>query len=340
MAPERLLLAARDARDLRLLADTSIAGAPHAQLAAMVDGFRTTILLRRSTGFLTAVRFRAAEPNDFGLVPWGSMDVELWYSGWRKQPSGLVYPYQWDVRRVGQPYKRMSVVAATFNPMATPDSFVVSDSLRTAYLATSRQPMHDIPLDSARIVESRFVSFNTPGAPVGAVKLGREWVLLETGQAPLSAERAATWLTSSQAGGRIASALVTMPATGNGGTAWLAAHHAPVHVAPGAAPFMDAVLRGHGAPSAGVASVARGRWLQVSGDSLWLEPIDLPDAPGTLVAYVPSLEWIYSASAANPLYLDLMLARARERGWRVSRYGSARAVTTMLTPAQRLADAR
>jgi hypothetical protein len=75
----------------------------------------------------------------------------------------------------------------------------------------------------------------------------------------------------------------------------------------------------------------------VSGDSLWLEPIDLPDAPGTLVAYVPSLEWIYSASAANPLHLDMILARARARGWRVSRFGSARAVTTMLAPAQRLA---
>ena len=78
----------------------------------------------------------------------------------------------------------------------------------------------------------------------------------------------------------------------------------------------------------------------MSGDSLWLEPIDLPDAPGTLVAYAPSLEWIYSGPAANPLYLDLMLARARAKGWRVSRFGSARSVTTTLTPAQRLAGVR
>jgi hypothetical protein len=340
MAPERLLLGARDARDLRSLGDTTIAGAAHARLAATVDGFRTTILLRRSTGFLTAVRFRIAEPNDFGLVPWGEMEVELWYSAWRKQPSGLVYPFQWDVKRVGQPYKRMTVLAATFNPPATPDSFAVTDSLRAAYLATARRPMHDIALDSARIVESRLASFNTPGAPVGAVKLGEGWVLLETGQAPSSIERAAAWLRSAQGGGRIAEALITTPATGNGGAAWLAARQTPIHVASGAAPFVDAVLRGHSAPSAGVASVARGRWLRVSGDSLWLEPIDLPDAPGSLMVYVPSLEWIYGASAANPLHLDQLLARARERRWHVSRYGSARGVMTMLTPAQRLAESR
>jgi hypothetical protein len=340
MAPERLLLAARNARDLRTLGDTIIGKAPHARVMATVDGFRTTILLHRGTGFLAAARFRTAEPNDFGLVPWGEMDVEFWYSGWRKQPSGLAYPYQWDVRRVGQPYKRMTVIAATFNPPATPDSFVVSDSLRAAYLATATRPMHDIPLDSARIVESRFASFNTPGAPAGAVKLGKEWVLLETGQAPSSVERASTWLGKADAGGRIAGALVTMPATGNGGTAWLAAHRTPVHMAPGAAPFMDAVLRGYSAPSAGVAAVTRGRWLRVSGDSLWLEPIDLPDAPGSLVAYAPSLEWVYSASAAIPLHLDLILARARQRGWHVSRFGSAWGVLTMLTPAQRIAAVR
>lgn len=335
-APERLLLAARDARDLRMLSDTIVGGAPHARVSATVDGLRTTLLLRRSTGFLRAVRFRTAEPNDFGLVPWGEMEVEVWYGGWRKQPDGLVYPFQWDVRRVGVPYKRMTVLAATFNPPAMPDSFVVTDSLRAAYLASSTRPMHDVPLDSARVVETRFASFNTPGAPAGAVKLGGAWLLLETGQAPSSAERAMKWLQKMDPNGRVVGALVTMPATGNGGAPWLAGHGVRVHAAPGAMPYMDAVLRGHGAPTTNVASVARGSWLRVNGDSLRLEPMDLPDLPGALVAYAPSLEWVYSAAAANPLQLDLILARAREKGWRVSRFGSARGAVSPLPSAQQL----
>ena len=76
--------------------------------------------------------------------------------------------------------------------------------------------------------------------------------------------------------------------------------------------------------------------MRVGGDSLWLEPMDLPDLPGALVAYAPSLEWVYSAAAANPLQLDLILARAREKGWRVSRFGSARGATSPLPPARQL----
>jgi hypothetical protein len=121
-----------------------------------------------------------------------------------------------------------------------------------------------------------------------------------------------------------------MPATGSGGAAWLAARGVPVHAGPGAAPYVRAVLRGHGAPAGGASAVTRGRWLRVDGDSLWVEPLDLPDAPGALVAYAPSLEWVYSGMAAGALQLDYVLARARERGWRVSRVGSARGVAVPL----------
>jgi hypothetical protein len=324
LAPERLLLAARDARDLRLITDTTIAGAPYARVVATIDGIRRTILLRRSTGFLGAVRFRGAEPNDFGLVPYGEMEVELWYSAWRKQPGGIVYPFQWDVRRAGRPYKRMTVIAATFNPPATPDSFVVSDSLHTAYLATSTRPMHEIALDSARVVEPGFVSFNTPGAPSGAVKIGARWLLLETGQAPSSAERARSWLAAHDSRAEVAGALVTMPGQGMGGASSMVGKRVPLYVGDGALPFVAAALDGYATPRAAVTAVTAGRWLRIGGDSLRLEPIDLPDAPGTLVAYAPSLKWLYSAAAANPLYLDRLLAHARARGWRVSRIGSAR----------------
>lgn len=333
LAPERLLLAARDADDLRPLSDTTIAGAPHARVVATVDRYATTLFIRRSTGYLTAARFRTAETNDFGLVPWGAMDVETWYSGWRKHPNGIVYPLQWDERRVGRPYKRSTVMGAQFNPPASPDSFVVSDSLRTAYLATSRRPMHDLPFDSARIVDGRFASFGTPGAPAGAVKLGGTWVLLEAGQAPLSAERAAAWLARADAGSTLGAALVTIPGTGSGGAAWLASREVRLHVAPGAVSYMDAVMRGHHTTPRDLRVETKGRWLRVDGDSLWIEPLDFADAPGALVVYSPTLGWVYSGVAANPMQNDRLLAVARTRGWRVTLVGSARGVATPPPPA-------
>ena len=329
LAPERLLLGARSAPDLRVTGDTAIAGVPHARIAAMVHGFPMTILLNRRTGFLTAARFHVTERNDFGLVPYGDMQVELWYGAWRKQGNGLVYPFQWDVRRVGRPYKRMTVLAAGFNPPAAPDSFIVSDSLRRAFVATARRPMHEIELDSARLIEGRFASFATPGAPAGAVKLGGQWLLLETGQAPSTVERAAKWIAAHDREGRVTGALVTTPVGSSGGAPWLVRHRLPLRVADGATAVIDAVLRGYETPADGVSPVKKeGTWIRVGSDSLRLETIDLPDLPGSLVAYAPSLEWVYSGAAANPLYLDIVMAHARASGWHVSRIGSSRSVVT------------
>jgi hypothetical protein len=338
MAPERLLLAMRAAGDLRTLADTTIDGVPNARRIATLLGVPTTVYLRRTDGFLSGATFHATETNDFGLVPWGEMTVELWYSSWRKYPSGIVYPHQWDVRRVGQPYKRMTVLAAAFNPAASPDSFVVGDSVRAAYFKTATKPMHDIALDSARIIEERFASFGTPGAPTGAVKLGDQWVLLEGGYAPLSIERATSWLAGAASSSHVAAALLTVPNAGSGGAGWLAAHKVPLYAGRGAVVPTTLSLRGYGAPSSAVTAVRQGRWLRIGRDSLWMESIDLPDAPGALLVYVPALQWMYTGMAAGALQLDIALAHARAAGWKVTRVGSLRGITADLPPAMRVAD--
>ncbi|HXE57367.1 MAG TPA: hypothetical protein VNK43_05160 [Gemmatimonadales bacterium] len=331
-AVERLLPLARHAPDLRLLADTTIAGIAHARIAATVDRFPATIFLRRTDGLPAMVRWRAPHPNDFGLVPWGEMDVELWYSNWQRTSAGLALPMQWDVRRVGRPYKRMSVLGVAFDTAATADSFAVSDSLRAAFFATANRPMHDVPFDSARVAEPGLVDFRSAGAPAGAVKLGAQWVLLEAGQAPLSAERAVEWLRRNEPGAKVGGAIVTLVATGNGGAAWLAGERVPLHLAPGARPFVRTVLRNHRRPEAAATAVTKAGWLRVSGDSLWLEPIDLPDAPGALLVYAPSLRWVYSATAFMPLHAEYLRARMRERGWPVERIGSMRNVSAPVPP--------
>jgi hypothetical protein len=331
-APERALLAVRDARDLRAMPDTTIAGRAHARFTATVDRYPATLFVRRGDGLPAMLRLRAAQPNDFGLAPWGEMEVELWYSAWTKQQDGITYPMQWDVRRVGRPYKRMTVLGVTFNPEVAADSFAVSDSLRGAFLATANRAMHDLALDAAQRVDDDWAAFNTAGAPAGAVRIGGEWLLLEAGQAPMNAERAVAWLARTDSGAPVVGALVTPPASGSGGSAWLARGKLPIYVGPGAAPFQATLLRNHGAPVRTLVPVERGRWLRVGTDSLWLTPFDLPDAPGALVAYWPAREWLYSATAQVPAHRDLLLAHARARRWKVARLGSARGVSVPLPP--------
>ena len=336
-AADRLMLVARAAPDLRVAADTTIGSIVHSRVTATIAGFPSTIFFRRTDGLPAMVRYRAAQPNDFGLAPWGAMEVEMWYSRWTRSTAGVVLPTQWDIRRVGRPYKRVSVLSMAFDTVATADSFAVSDSLRTAFLATANKPMYDVAMDSARIMEDRFATFGTFGPPAGAVKLGTAWLLLEGGQAPLITERSVQWLERKNQGA-VTGSVVTSPSGANGGVAWLAGRKVPIHTAPGARPFVRRILENHRQPATAATAVTRGQWLKLGGDSLWAEPIDYPDAQGSLFIYSPTLRWAYSAAATGALQVEYLQAKLKARGWIADRIGSARGIAVPV-PTPR-ADAR
>jgi len=251
------------------------------------------------------------------------MDVSITYSRWQKIPStSLMLPMQLDVARVGRPYKRMTTISVAVNPAIPAESLTVNDSLRTAFLAASRKPMFDLPLDSARIVDGGFATFGAPGTPTGAVKVGGRWLLIEAGTAPLSIERSVAFLRRADSSAAIAGALITAP-TGAGGVAWLARERIATWVTGSARPFTAAALRGWSAPTASVRSVTANAWIPLGTDSVRVETIDLPDFPGTSLVYVPALRWVY-AFPAGPVQLDYIVDRVRQRGWRVDRIGSVR----------------
>ena len=236
---------ARNAPDLRAAGDTSIAGLEHLRVRATVNGIPMTLYLRKSDGLPTLTAFRRGEPADFELVPWGDMDIEVWYSGWRSYPEVENLPSQWDIRRVGAPYRRMTVLSAAFDPVLAADSFAVSPEQRAAYLASPAvRPMHDIELDSARVVEGFLADFRTFGSPGGALRMGDTWLLLDAGQAPLSAQRALDWLSRST--GMSASAAIVGGSRGHGGVPELVARGLPTLVSPGVAAFVSETLDGYG----------------------------------------------------------------------------------------------
>jgi hypothetical protein len=85
------------------------------------------------------------------------------------------------------------------------------------------------------------------------------------------------------------------------------------------------MLKNHDKAESTVETIdADGRWLRVASDSVRLESIDLPDARGSLLVYVPSLRWLYASNAITPLDDNLVLAHARRRGWIVERFGNVR----------------
>lgn len=332
-APERTLLLAKTAGGLRMLGDTVIDGILHRRVSGRAEGYPATWFLRQTDGLLAMVRFVADERNDFGLAPWGPMEVEFWYSNWVLIPPGILLPRQRDVRRVGRPYKRMTALSMIANPATPPDSFAISDSLRQQYAATARAPMWDVSIESSGISPEGFVSLPPATGFLGAVRIGGVWVMLEAGQLSDVARRASEWLESQ--GARVGAVLVSSTTSGSGGIRWFAGRGIPLYIAAGFEPFARRLL-GTRSPGAPVTVVRSERWVRVGSDSLWLARVEVPDANGALVAYSATQKWLYApllvGRPAMQPELDTVLARLRAKGLEVESLGGARGLRVPLRP--------
>lgn len=324
--PDRLMLALRTAPDLRTAGDTVVAGERFDRVRGTLAGdVDAVVAFHAGTGLPAMMAFRRGHPNDFGLVPFGAMRVDVWYANWRTF-GRVSIPTQWDIRRAGAPYKRMTVLRADFSPAFEADSFAIAPEVRAAFLA-ARGPMHDRPIDSVTVVAPGVVAVHGFGFPVGAVQVGDAWVLLQAGHAPLSLERASDALVAHGVD-RIAAALVARASAGNGGASALVDRGVPVYTSEAAAPFLDAVLEGAGV-APGAARVIRSPGTLAEAGTLHLEPLDLPDTPGSLVVWWPERSWLYAPDAATPLDVRIVLDHARTLGWRVEALGTARSIWTL-----------
>lgn len=325
LTPDRLLLALLDAPDPRPGADTTIGGEAHRRVGATLAGkFPATVFFHRGTGLPTLLRFRAGHPNDFGLVPWGVMSVEVWYSGWTSV-DGIGLATQWDVVRFGIPYKRMTVLRAAFNPTFESDSFAVTPEQRAAYLASSAvRPMHEsVPIREPRLVAPTLAMIGAFGVPSGAVRTGASWLLLGAGHTGFNYGQGIRILDSLGAT-PIGAVLAASASTSHGGLVVALDRGLPVYVSAASEPFVRRVLLNAGRRVAGLRRVTAATVLGEGDHQVRLEPIDLPNTPGSLILHQPSTGWLYVPDAESPLDLAVARARAAALGWTVKAVGTAR----------------
>lgn len=319
--PDRLVLALTDAPEITIAADTLIGGERHHVIQATVlPDEDVRVYLHQGTGLPSLLRFEAAHPNDFGLVPWGEMQVEVWYSNWNSY-DGIAIPTQWDVVRVGEPYKRMTVRNAVFNPTFAADSFATPAELRSRYLET-RGPMHDRQVDSTALRHPRLAAVYGFGFPAGAVRASEGWFLMGAGHHPLMLERTRRAL-ATHGVNTLAGAIIANARAGNGGVVTLVDENVPLLVAPSAAPFVRVMLENAGRTPDAFEVLTEGRWLGAGSERVRIEPIDLPDAPGSVMIYAPELGWLYAPDAATPLDIRVVTEKATGLGWNWTALGSA-----------------
>lgn len=324
--PDRLVVALLDAPDLAAEADTIIGGERHRVVSGTLSGrFPSRVYFHAGIGLPTLLRFAAAHPADFGLVQWGEMDVEVWYSSWGTF-GDLAIARQWDIIRVGVPYKRMTVQSAVFGADIAADSFAIADDLRDRYWDSEAPlPMHEgIEVTGTTEAAPGLVTIQAGfGMPAGAVEVGDGWLMLGAGQAPFNHDQAVDALATGGVG-ELSGVLVAEARGGNGGVVRAAQQGRAILVSQSAEPFVRTILRNAGASQATVDVVSSGRTLGRGAERLVLEPIDLPDVPGSLLVFKPSIGWLYVPEGTDPLHLRMARERAQALGWSVEVVGSPR----------------
>jgi hypothetical protein len=115
-APERLLLTAAAASDLRSRPDATLHGVRHHVLAFTYRGIPCTLAINADTNLPWQITYTRAYPYQVFWNAWGDVTTTLTFSAWSLEPDGVPYPREWTYRRVNLPDTQFFIVDLHTNP--------------------------------------------------------------------------------------------------------------------------------------------------------------------------------------------------------------------------------
>ena len=162
LAPERVLFLARDASDVRTLADVRVQDVMQHVVSFTWKGKPVRLLINSHDDLLTAVEL--TRPDEWGV--WGNITDTTYYSLWTLLPGGVRYPQQLDRTWNGVTFSSVTIVRAAPKPAMDPTSFAIPADVKAAFAALPPSPAAALKLD----VANRRVEV----AP-GVVQYGGSW---------------------------------------------------------------------------------------------------------------------------------------------------------------------
>lgn len=151
LAPERMLLTARSASDLRVMPDDVQQRVSQEVLAFTRNGQRLRLLLNRWTHLPTMLEI--VRDDTFGI--WGDVVERRWYSFWTLEKGGLMYPRQTSVEWNGFTYADDTVQALTVDEPIDEAKFAIPADVQAAYKAAPARPqlgLAGVQLDDTKAV--------------------------------------------------------------------------------------------------------------------------------------------------------------------------------------------
>ena len=130
--PERLLLNALTANDLRRDADTTLHGYRHHVVSFHFGGAAVRLFLSPLNDYPALVELRRPRPYNTFWSPWGDITTRITWDLWVLEANGVHYPHQWTYESNGLPEQTMFLQDIAFNREIPGTSFDIPSEIRTA----------------------------------------------------------------------------------------------------------------------------------------------------------------------------------------------------------------
>lgn len=147
LGPERVLLTAADAADLRSEAPAMLHGFRHDILAFTWRGAPVRVFLEPVSHMLAAVEITRPRPEHMFWAPWGDVTTRLSFDVWMIEANGMHYPRRWTIEGNGRVAESWFVDEVAFNPPDTPQLDV--DATLAAKAQATHRRIEDIRLPDA-----------------------------------------------------------------------------------------------------------------------------------------------------------------------------------------------
>lgn len=315
LSPERVLLTALDARDLRLGRDTVLGGITHRVVSLGLDGAPVRLFIDAESAFPTRVELVRAYPSYVFWAMWGDMRFATTWSAWTLERRGVRYPRQRSTTLNGEPFRELVVTALDPDSDVPADSVAIPDSVRVAFAsrlgaeraATGRRP--NVKLTPVDLADG--VVLYQGGYQSAAVRQRDGIVIIEAPESNAKSRAVLADVATRWPGMRVKAVINTSPMWMHaGGLREYAARGIPIYVTDVGTPVVQALLaaphaqapdslaKAHTQPT--VRSVSRALTLGTGDERLELRPPRGQHSAAMMLVWLPARRLLYASDVVIP----------------------------------------
>lgn len=159
-APEQLLRQAQKST-AKLGGQILLEGVNHYPVSFTNNSIGYTIFINASTYLISEAHVDTYSPDEFFFSLWGKFTTRIQYSLYALHKHGIVYPLQWDIYRVGQLWKKITINNIEFLKTTDETVFDIPDDIRKNQMP--KQNVNNTKLAVDKVLEVAKGIFVIPG---------------------------------------------------------------------------------------------------------------------------------------------------------------------------------